>query len=103
MLAKWERNIEMFVWKVDLVEHHIMGPEKWDANAESGYAAEVDGVLFETVASAAGGRKFQSREEAEIWRDQWNREFEASSGSLEIKDGEFHEVQVLRDWELVEL
>ena len=93
----------MFVWKVDFVERHIMGSEKLDANAESGYAAEVDGVLFETVADAGEGRKFESREDAEAWRDQWVREFEASSGSLEIKDGEFHEVQALSDWELVEL
>lgn len=93
----------MFVWKVDFVERHIMGSKKWDANAESGYAVEVDGVLFETVTDAADGMKFESREDAEIWRDQWIREFKASSGSLEIKDGEFHEVQVLSDWELVEL
>lgn len=39
----------MFVWRVDFIERHIMGSEKWDANAESGYAAEVDGVMFEVV------------------------------------------------------
>ena len=93
----------MFVWKVDFVERHIKGSEKWDANAESGYANEVDGVLFETVADAGAGKKFESREDAEAWRDQWIREFEASSGSFEIRDGEFLELQVLTDWELVEL
>lgn len=93
----------MFVWKVDFVERHIMGSEKWDANAESGYAAEVDGVMFEVVDRADAAEKFESREDAEDFRDNWLREFEASSGSLEIKDGEFHEVQVLSEWELVEL
>ena len=29
----------MFVWKIDFIERHIMGSEKWDANAERGYAA----------------------------------------------------------------
>lgn len=33
----------MFVWRVDFIERHIMGSEKWEANAESGYAAEVYG------------------------------------------------------------
>ena len=93
----------MFVWKVDFVERHIMGSEKWDANAESGYAAEVDGVMFEVVDRADAAEKFESREDAEDFRDNWLREFEASSESLEIKDGEFHEVQVLSEWELVEL
>lgn len=93
----------MFVWKVDFVERHIMGSEKWDANAESGYAAEVDGAMFEVVDRAEDAEKFESRKDAEDFRDNWLREFDASSGSLEVKDGEFHEVQVLSDWELVEL
>lgn len=93
----------MFVWKVDFIERHIMGSEKWDANAESGYANEVDGVMFEVVDRAEDAKKFESRENAEVWRDQWIREFEASSGSFEIRDGEFLELQVLTDWELVEL
>lgn len=93
----------MFVWRVDFIERHIMGSEKWDANAESGYAAEVDGVMFEVVDRAEDAEKFESREDAEVWRDQWIREFEASSGSFEIRDGEFYDVQVLTDWELVEL
>lgn len=93
----------MFVWKVDFIERHIMGSEKWDANAESGYAAEVDGVMFEVVDRADDADKFESRKDAEDFRDNWLREFDASSGSLEVKDGEFHEVQVLSSWELVEL
>ena len=93
----------MFVWKVDFIERHIMGSEKWDANAESGYAAEVDGVMFEVVDRADDAEKFESRKDAEDFRDNWLREFDASSGSLEVKDGEFHEVQVLSSWELVEL
>lgn len=94
----------MFVWKVDFVERHIMGSEKWDANAENGYAAEVDGVLFEIAADAGEGRKFESREDAEDFRDNWLREFDASSGTVEVsEDGEFHDVQVLSSWELVEL
>lgn len=93
----------MFVWRVDFIERHIMGSEKWDASAESGYAAEVDGVMFEVVDRAEDAEKFESREDAEVWRDQWIREFEASSGSFEIRDGEFLELQVLTDWELVEL
>ena len=93
----------MFVWKVNFIERHIMGSEKWDANAESGYAAEVDGVMFEVVDRADDAEKFESRKDAEDFRDNWLREFDASSGSLEVKDGEFHEVQVLSAWELVEL
>lgn len=93
----------MFVWRVDFIERHIMGSEKWDANAESGYAAEVDGVMFEVVDCADDAEKFESRKDAEDFRDNWLREFDASSGSLEVKDGEFHEVQVLSTWELVEL
>ena len=93
----------MFVWRVDFIERHIVGSEKWDANAESGYANEVDGVMFETVADAGEGKKFESREDAEVWRDQWIREFEANSGSFEIRDGEFYDFQVLSSWELVEL
>lgn len=93
----------MFVWKVDFIERHIMGSEKWDVNAESGYAAEVDGVMFEVVDRVDDAEKFESRKDAEDFRDNWLREFDASSGSLEVKDGEFHEVQVLSAWELVEL
>lgn len=94
----------MFVWKVDFLERHIMGSEKWDANAESGYAAEVDGVMFETVADAEDAEKFVSREDAEDFRDNWRREFDASSGTVEVsEDGVFHDVQVLSSWELVEL
>lgn len=94
----------MFVWKVDFIERHIMGSEKWDANAESGYAAEVDGVMFETVADAEDAEKFVSREDAEDFRDNWLREFDASSGTVEVsEDGVFHDVQVLSSWELVEL
>lgn len=94
----------MFVWRVDFIEHHIMGSEKWDANAESGYAAEVDGVMFEVVDRAEDAEKFESREYAEDFRDNWLREFDASSGTVEVsEDGEFHDVQVLSSWELVEL
>ena len=94
----------MFVWKVDFIERHIMGSEKWDANAESGYAAEVDGVMFATAADAEDAEKFESREDAEDFRDNWRREFDASSGTVEVsEDGEFHDVQVLSGWELVEL
>lgn len=94
----------MFVWRVDFIERHIMGSEKWDANAESGYAAEVDGVMFETVAHAEDAEKFESREDAEGFRDNWRREFNASSGTVEVsEDGVFHDVQVLSSWELVEL
>ena len=94
----------MFVWRVDFIERHIMGSEKWDADVESGYAAEVDGVMFETVADAKDAEKFESREDAEDFRDNWRREFDASSGTAEIsEDGEFHDVQVLSSWELVEL
>lgn len=72
----------MFVWRVDFIERHIMGSEKWDANAE----------------------KFESREDAEDFRDNWLREFDASSGTVEVsEDGEFHDVQVSSGWELVEL
>ena len=81
----------MFVWKVDFIERHIMGSEKWDANAESGYDAE-------------DAEKFESREDAEDFRDNWRREFDASSGTVEVsEDGVFHDVQVLSSWELVEL
>lgn len=94
----------MFVWKIDFIERHIMGSEKWDANVESGYAAEVDGVMFEVVDRAEDAEKFKSREDAEDFRDNWLREFDASSGSVEVsEDGEFHDVQVLSSWELVEL
>lgn len=81
-----------------------MGSEKWDANAESGYAAEVDGVMFEVVDRDEDAEKFESREYAEDFRDNWLREFDASSGTVEVsEDGEFHDVQVLSSWELVEL
>ena len=94
----------MFVWKIDFIERHIMGYEKWDANVESGYAAEVDGVMFEVVDRAEDAEKFKSREDAEDFRDNWLREFDASSGTVEVsEDGEFHDVQVLSSWELVEL
>lgn len=94
----------MFVWRVDFIKRHIMGSEKWDANAESGYAAEVDGVMFEVVDRAEDAEKFESREYAEDFRDNWLREFDASSGTVEVsEDGEFHDVQVLSSWELVEL
>lgn len=94
----------MFVWKVDFIERHTKGSEKWDANAESGYATEVDGVFFETVADAVDGKKFESREDAEVWRDQWLCGFDANSGTVEVsEDGEFHDVQISSGWELVEL
>lgn len=94
----------MFVWKVDFIERHIKGSETWDANVESGYAAEVDGVMFEVVDRDEDAEKFESREDAEDFRDNWLREFDASSGTVEVsEDGEFHDVQVLSGWELVEL
>lgn len=93
----------MFVWKVDFIERHIMGSKKWDADAESGYAAEVDGVMFEVVDRAEDAEKFESREDAVVFRDNWLREFDASSGTVEGCGGEIHDVQVLSSWELVEL
>lgn len=93
----------MFVWRVDFIEHHIMGSEKRDADAESGYAAEVDGVMFEVVDRAEDAEKFESREDAEAFRDEWLREFEASGGTVGIESGECLDVQISTSWELVEL
>ena len=93
----------MFVWKIDFIERHIMGSEKWDANAERGYAAEVDGVMFEVVDRAEDAEKFESHEDAEAFRDEWLREFEASGGTVGIESGECLDVQISTSWELVEL
>ena len=93
----------MFVWKIDFIERHIMGSEKWDANVESGYAAEVDGVMFEVVDRAEDAEKFESHEDAEAFRDEWLREFEASGGTVGIESGECLDVQISTSWELVEL
>ncbi|VWL87644.1 Uncharacterised protein [Collinsella aerofaciens] len=60
--------------------------------------------MFETVAAAEDAEKFESREDAEVWRDQWLCEFDSSSGTVEVsEDGVFHDVQVSSGWELVEL
>lgn len=84
----------MYVSKVSFAESYTIGPKNWTANAERGYAAEVDGVMFEVVDRA---------EDAEAFRDEWLREFEASGGTVGIESGECLDVQISTSWELVEL
>ena len=81
-----EKGITMYVWKVSFAESYTIGPKNWTANAERGYAAEVDGVMFEVVDRA-----------------EWLREFEASGGTVGIESGECLDVQISTSWELVEL
>ena len=47
----------MYVWKVSFAESYTIGPKNWTANAERGYAAEVDGVMFEVVDRAGRCRE----------------------------------------------
>lgn len=47
--------------------------------------------------------KFESHEDAEAFRDEWLREFEASGGTVGIESGECLDVQISTSWELVEL
>lgn len=89
-----EKGITMYVWKVSFAESYTIGPKNWTANAERGYAAEVDGVMLEVVDRA---------EDAEAFRDEWLREFEASGGTVGIESGECLDVQISTSWELVEL
>ena len=93
----------MYVWKVSFAERYTNGSESWTANAESGYAAEVDGVMFEVADRAADAKEFESRENAEAFRDEWLREFKASGGTIGIENGDCLDIQILTSWELVEL
>lgn len=49
-----EKGITMYVWKVSFAESYTIGPKNWTANAERGYAAEVDGVMFEVEGELEG-------------------------------------------------
>lgn len=93
----------MYVWKVSFAERYTNGSESWTANAESGYAAEVDGVMFEVVDRAADAEKFESRGDAEVFRDEWLSEFDATGGTVGIENGDCLDVQISTSWELVEL
>ena len=98
-----EKGITMYVWKVSFAERYTIGPKNWTANAGRGYAAEVDGVMFEVVDRAEDAEKFERHEDAEAFRDEWLREFEASGGTVGIESGECLDVQISTSWELVEL
>lgn len=93
----------MFAWKVRCVEHHVLGARKWNANIQEGYASEIDGVALEVVSRVCDAEKFESRDLAESFRDTWVREFEAQGGTIDVGNGEFHDISLTSSWELVEL